>query len=615
MGHTFVYNTGKAEELEDTFKVEFGVFIDGTLNNKDNSRVRKVVNNEQEHGETATPDEIAKYKKAQERGFWGTIGDFLLDSTTGSDYTDTSYGNDYSNVARKWECSERYYRIYIEGMGTDNLQKDSKEGFAFGSGLTGVRARVRKACEEVVKKILDEQKNNKNKKLNKITLDVFGFSRGATSARNFVNEVNVKKEYPPKKSKIPNGVETVVYEHGVVSQQLYKDAIVDNDGIEIDDAVLDNGKLPRMGHLGYCLLRDGVLTIEELKEIKINIRVLGIYDTVSSYYEKGGMATYDENGKLVDDEFLSKSIHVKRHKFNYYDNTKELGLHDLGSIEKPVHFTAKDEHRENFPVTYMRQGIEKHFPGVHCDIGGAYENGPEKKKDLENTNNMNILALYDYKQKLIDEHWFKDDEIRVALFSSFPSKKIKTHRKMVRKEYSYIPLHFMERFCKETEMIEKIILSTEQKYNLDNDNILVQAKNHLEDYVFNNGEEWEFEEEAVYQERMAERKRKREERERAEALEKFIKQMEELNKPSFIENNTSNSDPFETKKIEEQEKEKSEEKEKVTTLDEVVVIGYDSQTLLRKLRNEYFHWSASRAGFGLDPNTEPTTNRKRVKYL
>ncbi|MDI9309430.1 MAG: hypothetical protein QM535_04375 [Limnohabitans sp.] len=64
MGHTFVYNTGKAEELEDTFKVEFGVFIDGTLNNKDNSRVRKVVNNEQEDDETATTKEIEAFLTA-----------------------------------------------------------------------------------------------------------------------------------------------------------------------------------------------------------------------------------------------------------------------------------------------------------------------------------------------------------------------------------------------------------------------------------------------------------------------------------------------------------------------------------------------------------------------
>ena len=42
-------------------------------------------------------------------------------------------------------------------------------------------------------------------------------------------------------------------------------------------------------------------------------------------------------------------------------------------------------------------------------------------------------------------------------------------------------------------------------------------------------------------------------------------------------------------------------------LPEVTVTAYDSQTMLRKLRNEYLHWSSTRDWFGMQPNT----NRKR----
>ncbi len=609
MGQTFVYNTGKAEVEEKHFEVEFGVFIDGTLNNKDNSRVRKVVNKEQEHGETATPNEIAKYKEAQKQGFWGSIGNFIMDTTTGSDSEDTSYTNDYSNVARKWECCDKTYRIYIEGMGTDNLQKDSKEGFAFGSGLTGVRAKVRKACQEVSSKIEKEKNKNGVKKLTNITIDAFGFSRGATSARNFVHEINVKKGYKPKKVNIPNGVNVILMEHGSYSEQLYREALVDSDGIEIDEAVLIDGKLPKWGHLGYCLLRDGVLTPKELNDLKISIRVLGLYDTVSSYYEKGSMATYDANGKLVDDEFASKTIQTLRKKFNYYENIKELGLNNLGSVYKPVHFTAKDEHRENFPLTLLPIGVEKHFPGVHCDIGGAYENGPEKKNDLENTNNLSLLDLYKYKQELIDQHWFNKDEIKVALLT-VASKKIKTNRKMVRKEYSYIPLHFMEQFCKETIMSEKFIISTEQKYNMENDRILVQAKNYLKRYVFEDGKEWNFMPEEEYQKR-------KKQRERDQEMKEFMKNIDKFKYPQPVYDNL-NPNLYTPKRMLDEVMQKQLEPKRAEDgsiiLDEVVVTAYEPQTLLRKLRNGYFHWSASRAGFGLDPNTEPTSSRKRVTY-
>ena len=37
MGQTYVYNSGKYEVSDEEIEVTFGVFIDGTLNNKDNT--------------------------------------------------------------------------------------------------------------------------------------------------------------------------------------------------------------------------------------------------------------------------------------------------------------------------------------------------------------------------------------------------------------------------------------------------------------------------------------------------------------------------------------------------------------------------------------------------
>ena len=42
MGQTFVYNLGKEELKRDELQLTFGVFIDGTLNNKDNTDLRNV---------------------------------------------------------------------------------------------------------------------------------------------------------------------------------------------------------------------------------------------------------------------------------------------------------------------------------------------------------------------------------------------------------------------------------------------------------------------------------------------------------------------------------------------------------------------------------------------
>jgi hypothetical protein len=611
MGQTYVYNTGKAEEEEGTYQLQFGVFIDGTLNNKDNSRVRKVAENtDKNDNETATAEEIAAYKKAVRRD--------LVDKAFGLNKKEgTSYYNDYSNVARKWGCCDINYRIYVEGMGTENLESDAKEGYAFGSGLTGVRAKVRKACDELSKKVLKRKKEKGGDILTRITLDVFGFSRGATSARNFVNEVNVQKAYPAIKGKIPNGYRYIVAGSREYKEPIYRDAIVDRDGIEIDESLLVNGKLPKMGYFGYCLLKNGVLTPEELDDLRISIRVLGVYDTVSSYYERGAMATYDQKGNLKDDEFTSKTTHILRNKFDYRKNIEELGLNNLGSVQKPVHFTAKDEHRENFSLTRLPIGIEKNFPGVHCDIGGSYENGPEENDDLENTWNLLFPDLQKYMQELIDGHWFNDEEIKIPFFSA-TSHKIKTERKMVRKEYSYIPLHFMERFCKQTAMADMFILSTEDKYDIlikeeekeEDKQILLSAKSHLERYVFEDGEEWEYLPEEIYQQRKKEREAKR----RAEELKK------ELEKPIVQKPVYDNLDPalYRPKGILSQipldppkpNIIENSDGTKTHQLEEIVVVAYTPDTLLRKLRNKYFHWSATRASFGKDPNMD----RKRAIY-
>lgn len=43
MGKTFVYNTGASDEDKKEDELEFGVFIDGTLNNRKNTETRKIV--------------------------------------------------------------------------------------------------------------------------------------------------------------------------------------------------------------------------------------------------------------------------------------------------------------------------------------------------------------------------------------------------------------------------------------------------------------------------------------------------------------------------------------------------------------------------------------------
>ena len=98
---------------------------------------------------------------------------------------DNSYGNDLSNVARMWmnlKYQTPHIATYIQGIGT---QRDEADRTVIGAGLakgeTGVEQRAVTAMSQVAS---DAKKGGKPTFL---TLNVYGFSRGAAAARYFIH--------------------------------------------------------------------------------------------------------------------------------------------------------------------------------------------------------------------------------------------------------------------------------------------------------------------------------------------------------------------------------------------------------------------------------------------
>ena len=683
MGQTFVYNAGTAEEVKGIFNLSFGVFIDGTLNNKDNtdlrnkyargsadkpdyslsnteiekiekgayakvknkSRIEALINNKyrtpEEQQELDAVPERDRYLVASHRTYKDKLG------------TDNSFSNDYSNVARMWQyCKKKPYSVYVEGMGTDKASKDSQDGFAFGAGLTGIRARVRDGCMQIAKTIKTEKDRKTDLNLKYITLDVFGFSRGAASARNFVHEVQLKSGYDKiKKLTIPDGYEPFnpnpysTRDEMPVSKE--RSATVDVDEMEVDSSLLVDGKLPQMGHLGYCLLKTGAFDFEELKNIAVYINFIGLYDTVSSYFEQGGIGEYDVNGNVQDGGFgkvLNEAMGT-----NFRKNVEPLKLNKLGNYHQLVHFTAKDEHRRNFSLTRVpnandidHQGnvktVERNFPGVHCDIGGAYMTEPEIVDEIgtswsDNNYKTSVLdnlfpvaklfhktGLRALRQDLIHQYWFEEEQLKIGTqfgwVPPFTTYKKLTGTRNLKKEYSYIPLHFMEEYALKTPMKPFIVSSVVDKFPLDS--FLKNVKGYLHDYViydkdsmsetsFREEPEWEF----IPDEILEQQKKEIQERDKlAKELERNLAEPNKNLKPVYdiLEPSIYESDlPIELQKPEKFE-------EKITLLDEVVVgaielepvvvIGYQDQKMLRKLRKEYLHWSSNRDWFGMEPDKD-----------
>ncbi|WP_143883933.1 phospholipase effector Tle1 domain-containing protein [Chryseobacterium binzhouense] len=683
MGQTFVYNAGAPVVPEGDLHLEFGMFFDGTLNNMYNTELREKYRDKENRirpkndyiyksdGSKIRDDTYKKVVEENEKAIkarrdaqeaeYDKLGNTDPDPND-SEYVrylksshreplkpgerkfgmdelgvDNSFSNDYTNVARMYKCCEKKeYAIYIEGIGTiggkdengkEKVGRDVDDGFQYGSGFSGVRGKVRRGCEMLAESIEKAKKNKQNakKKLSQITIDVSGFSRGAAAARNFVYEVNNHSKRPvdrevtyKTKSKIVGyrNSRSLANDAPIPIIEYYK-VYTTNDKSVVDPQYLDNGKMPRFGYLGYYLLSKGVLKLEELESLKLDIRFIGVYDTVSSYEEFGDMG----GGKRAAVGAGHATLGAEHH---FGDDVEQLQLNNLGGFAEAVHFTAMDEHRENFALTRFIGSKEFNFPGVHCDIGGAYETGTEIVDEIETANiglaltvlssvsiNSN-LKLETRKQHLIDEHWYKEDELDISvekhsLYTPGAYRKL-TGTRFLKKEYSYIPLHFMEELGSK-HMKHKMIKGTypTTAYPI-NDNILNRAKTHLKKYIDGEAREWLF----ISDKELARIRKEKAERDRID------KEIRDMSKHKVEPAKIDNLRVFIPKQIPIIEKPKfpptaenngNEKEIKTIDIEEVVIMNTE-QELLRTLRNKYLHWSANRDWLGMDP----AKNYKRVYH-
>ncbi|WP_205942341.1 DUF2235 domain-containing protein [Pedobacter sp. SYP-B3415] len=384
--------------------VSAGMFFDGTKNNKTNTNERRA--------------NTAAYR------------------AHGTDPA-SSYQNDWSNVARLWDTFDKSKSIYIEGIGTQDKQGDATIGYALGSGSTGIRAKVRKGCEKLAQKILPVLQQNRDKKLRYISLDVFGFSRGAAAARNFVYEIS-KSAYRARLNADPESGST-----------WYTDS---------DGHVVKNQSMPACGHLGAKLKEAGI----NITTAQIRVRFLGIFDTVSSY---------STNARIPPN----------------FNDVEELHLNQIGKAQQVIHFTAENEHRENFSLTHTHIGKERSFPGVHSDIGGSYESGIEVIDEIETSWTTN-RKLLDYKQKLVNDCWYKEHQLEITPGWYLALKGTRN----LRKEYSYIPLQFMAEYGKNGGLPFNLRLINDDKYSIKSHPLLVRVKGYLQPYVMASGRPYVF---------------------------------------------------------------------------------------------------------------------------
>ena len=412
-------------------KVKLNIFFDGTLNNKNNTQVRKDSEN-------------------------NTAQKNIFDEK--SNKKDDSYMNDFSNVVRGYDAinpdAEHQLKVYIEGIGTENNEKDdSFKGPGFGVGDRGIMAKVTKGCQEAAKVVALKYKG---KNIDILEVNVFGFSRGAAAARHFINvaTTSIYEEGPS----LIDGKITVHYEPYDEESSLF-----------LINKTPDNiSFIKQYGYFGACLIKENL----QIKKIEFNFA--GLYDTVASY----GVNHRGKN--LIDSDAKQLNLDaVKKCKF-----TLQLASRD----EYRENFSLTNINSCGL------NGLQLTLPGVHSDVGGGYVDGAQeevflyKKNYYDTAYSLEKTIVKNFQQILIDEGWFTANELTIVNAKPFNSYYIspgtfylKGKRKLSN-QYANIPLKIMIDFSKERG-VEYSEEALKEIGNISNQEEIKKAYTQLLSYV------------------------------------------------------------------------------------------------------------------------------------
>lgn len=156
------------------------LLYDGTMNNKTNIKARESQNE--------------FYQKTRRKKY------LVFGERVGKG--DDSYENGPTNIVSldgkllKQEAKgyDLTIPLYVEGAGTIDHGSDKTMGYAIGVGVAGVKAKCEKGINELIDRILEKKINNQEILQNthyikKMDIDLFGFSRGAATARYAVHQL------------------------------------------------------------------------------------------------------------------------------------------------------------------------------------------------------------------------------------------------------------------------------------------------------------------------------------------------------------------------------------------------------------------------------------------
>ncbi len=469
----------KQEVTKEKLKIRFSLFFDGTLNNNTNIE-------EREKAEMGIASE--SYKK---RGDGGS----------------NSYDNGRTNIAimesdvpiTKGKNGYDYsFKVYIEGQGTFNLEGDSLLGYSMGALGSGVSSRAKKGIRKALEMVMEFLKKYPPEEfeIEKLDVDVFGFSRGAATARYSIF-------------------------------------------LMTDDILSDEMRIPlyrRLVLAGY----------EETTAKNVEIKFAGLYDTVVSV--NGSQYNHWSDNKLYQRAvaLATKSVHLaaaEEHRLDFPLHTIKSakdegkgeeyylpGVHsDVGGSYNLANLALLDK-QKNEPATikivleagsYRKMQARRDvliksesFTAEQLEIEVTAKGGrvprPSKGKLIElraldtrefmrSSSEVDLVVSDGYsdqinsdKEWLIGQGWYEPGELAINITGvgmhgyAFIGDLV-ANRRNIKSAYSNIPLKLMATFARDNEIEINPKLEDIANIILNEEPDLIELEAEIEDYVGSKG--------------------------------------------------------------------------------------------------------------------------------
>jgi len=461
-------------------------------------------------------------KKIEEKD----IADFVREDILVDDDEESSFINGESNISRLHKlydgddvknsidvAATTRFKLYESGSGTHNpfvakgYEGDSMWGLGLAIGETGVKAHIIYSCIKIIEQFMDASIIH----IDELVFDVFGFSRGAATARHFV-------------CSILKDADIIKYSRRDYTIKMKDDKDIFYPFFGSKGYVNIAGKLffnplrvdVKSGMLGKRKISNPYYKNKKAK-IKIDtisFRFVGLYDTVSHY----GL-TQDDDSEDLNLDFYKDENHLK-----------------VGQV---VHLMADDEYRFNFDAYSIFPTVNKKFrkidkklpkggykfeeyyiPGAHADIGGGYNLSKETiliNKQLSMSSNISVKL----KNKIISwnkkYNWLEETDLSISEINTkndfedlkkdgfyYISRRLPNssqyvlfiymHKVNVSNKYEYVALKLMHNRAIYQDVTEKLVDKkdinpfervplgklTSYKFN-DKENILNKAYDVLDD--------------------------------------------------------------------------------------------------------------------------------------